>query len=71
LLPELTRHHSEVSYRTPAELQALVAHWAAPGNAAQRARLIRDLQREIAEHATTARLAQSVLEADRLASTAA
>lgn len=65
LLPELTRHHAEVAYSTPAELRDRVRHFAAPQRAQERALLVREMQREIAERGTTARLAMDVLLAAR------
>lgn len=59
-LAELTRHHEQVSYRSPAELAERVAYFADPRHARERALLIKSIQQEIAAHATYANLAQAV-----------
>lgn len=68
LLPDLTRHHSEVSYRTPQELKERIVHFSSPSRARERTLLIREIQKDIAARQTTSHLANAVLSADRLSS---
>jgi hypothetical protein len=62
-LADLTRHHSQVSYRNLAELSDKVRYFSRPENRRERALLIQDIQRELAQRSGYALLARHICQA--------
>lgn len=60
---DLTRHHAQVSFRTLAELRDKVRHFSDPANRRERALLIEDMQRELAERSGYPYLCREILSA--------
>jgi hypothetical protein len=64
-LADLTRYHDEVSYSSIGELRDKALYFSRPENRRTRARLIRALQKDVAESSSYDRLAQTIVDAIR------
>jgi hypothetical protein len=70
-IADLTRHHAQVSFRTLAELHDKVRYFSDPAHRRERALLIEDMQRELAERSGYPYLSREILSAVQVLSSLA